>query len=286
MRQRPIYKTPAGEQAVMAAYDRILAQWPESTESLQIETRHGRTHVLARGPKYAPPLVLLHGAGSNALAWGADVPEFEGHFRVYAVDTPGEPGRSCHTRIPWKGDGIVEWLDDVLDGLGVAEARLAGISQGGYVALRFATARPGRVAALVLLAPGGVVPPKMGFLFRGITAGMRGRRGRDALVRSIVGDVRMPQVAMDYMDLIFTHFRSRIDPQPLLTDADLTGLPVPVSLIAGARDTLFDSAKTAARFERLVGGARIRLLPGVGHAVINVAHEVTPFLVEAAADPA
>jgi pimeloyl-ACP methyl ester carboxylesterase len=209
--QKPIYKTPAGEQAVMAVYDRILVTWPDTTERLQIETRHGRTHVLAQGQKDARPLMLLHGAGSNALAWGGDVPEFARHFRVYAVDTPGEPGRSCHERIPWKGDSIVEWLEDVLDGLGVRQALLAGISQGGYIALRFASARPDRVKTMALLAPGGVSQVKSGFLARAVAYGLMGRRGTDALVRHVMGDSEVPEPAMEYMNLIFTHFRSRMD---------------------------------------------------------------------------
>ncbi len=142
MRQKPIYKTQAGKRAIMAAYDRILAAWPQSTESLYVQTRHGRTHLLVQGQRGAHPLVLLHGAGSNALAWGGDIPELARHFRVHAVETPGEPGRSAHHRISWQGDGSVEWLDDILDVIAVDRVLLAGISQGGYIALRFACAGP------------------------------------------------------------------------------------------------------------------------------------------------
>lgn len=287
--QKAIYRTPAGEQAIMAYYDRILTEWPDSTESLYVDTRHGRTHVLARGQKDAPPLVLLHGAGSNALAWGGDVPEFARHFRVYAVDTPGEPGRSCHGRISWKGEGIVEWLHDVVEGLNPsapdAQTRLAGISQGAYIALRFATAKPERVQALALLAPGGVSPARPGFLVRGITYGVFGRRGIEALTRSVMGGGQIPQEATDFMNLIFTHFRSRMDAQPLITDAALRRLTMPVLLMAGTRDAIFDSSKTVARFERLVEGADVRLLPGEGHALIDVAETLVPFYMKTMADP-
>lgn len=298
-RQKPIYKTPAGERVVMAVYDRILGEWPEATESLEIATAHGVTHVLAQGPTDAPVLLLLHGAGSNALAWGGDVPELARRFRVYAVDTPGEPGRSCHERIPWEGTGIVDWLGEVIDGLSVLSGSgglgdasaaevvpvlLAGISQGGYIALRFATARPKRVRALAVLAPGGVSPVKPGFLVRGITYSLLGRWGSGALVRYIMDDEGVPEVAMDYMDLIFTHFRSRMDPQPLLTDAELRRLNMPVLLAAGGRDKLFDSAKTVVRFERLVADADVRVLPEAGHALVNVARELIPFFEKAATD--
>jgi alpha-beta hydrolase superfamily lysophospholipase len=60
---------------------------------------------------------------------------------------------------------------------------------------------------------------------------------------------------------------------------------MPVLLVVGARDTVFDSKKTAARFERLVEDVDVRMFPAAGHALINVAPVVAPFLVEAAADP-
>jgi len=286
MNKKPIYKTTAGEQAIMAVYEEILAEWPESTESLEVGTRHGRTHVLAHGRRDASPLVLLHGAGSNALAWGADMPEFARDFRVYAVETPGEPGRSCHERFSWQGNAVVDWLGDVLDALGLGQTLLAGISQGGYIALRFAVARPERVRALVLLAPGGVVPARLGFVMRGITCSMLGRRGSAALVRSIMGDDGVPQVAIDYMTLIFTHFRSRMDPQPLLTDGQLRGLSMPVLLIAGGRDSIFDGEKIVERVKRLIDKAEIRLLPTTGHALIHVASLASPFFLSATPAPA
>ncbi|NLE11793.1 MAG: alpha/beta fold hydrolase [Actinobacteria bacterium] len=286
MNRKPIYKTPEGEQAVMAVYERLLSEWPESTESLQIETRHGRTHVLARGHKDADPLVLLHGAGSNALAWGGDVPDFARHFRVYAVDTPGEPGRSSHHRIGWRDDAIVEWLEDVVNALSESASTqilLAGISQGGYVALRFASARAERVKALALLAPGGVSQPKLSFFVRGLTYGMYGRRGATALTRRVMGDCEVDDAAKEYMDLIYSNFRSRTDAQPLLTDSQLRALTMPVLLMLGGRDAIFDSKKTGDRFARVVGHVDIRLLPEAGHALINVAPAMVPFLIQAAA---
>ena len=95
----------------------------------------------------------------------------------------------------------------------------------------------------------------------------------------------MPDAARDYMNLIFTHFRSRMDPLPLLTDAELRDLTMPVLLLTGARDAVFDSEKTVARFEQLVDEAQVRLLPTAGHALVNLAPIVLRFLVETAGDP-
>jgi pimeloyl-ACP methyl ester carboxylesterase len=64
-----IYKSPGGENAVMAQYDSALARWPIPYESRTLPTRHGNTFVIGCGETSVPPLVLLHGAGTNSTMW-------------------------------------------------------------------------------------------------------------------------------------------------------------------------------------------------------------------------
>src|SRR6266508_3330436 len=64
------------------------------------------------------------------------------------------------------GRASVEWLDGVLDALGLDATALAGNSMGGTWALWYALARPERVRRLVLLGaapllPGTRVPPPL-----------------------------------------------------------------------------------------------------------------------------
>jgi 3-oxoadipate enol-lactonase len=49
-------------------------------------------------------------------------------------------------------DALVDQLDGVLDRCGVPAAAVCGVSFGGIVALRYAAARPGRTAALLLVS--------------------------------------------------------------------------------------------------------------------------------------
>jgi pimeloyl-ACP methyl ester carboxylesterase len=113
---KSIYKSSAGERAVMALYDRVLADhWPAPYETLNTPTRHGDTFVVANGDKSAPPLVLLHGAGSNSAIWAGDVAAYSQQHRVYAVDLPGEPGKSAPNRPAWDSPAFAEWLEDVFD---------------------------------------------------------------------------------------------------------------------------------------------------------------------------
>jgi len=70
----------------MDQYDALLARWPVPYTTLGIASRYGATFVAASGSESAPPLVLIHGAGSNSAMWAGDVGEYSRHYRVYAVD--------------------------------------------------------------------------------------------------------------------------------------------------------------------------------------------------------
>jgi pimeloyl-ACP methyl ester carboxylesterase len=153
---------------VLEHYDGFLARWPVPFATRVVDTRHGRTAVHVCGRADGPALVLIHGAGSNALMWIGDVEGWARDFRVFAIDVVGEPGRSAPVRPPLKGPAYSDWLAEVLDGLGLARATLVGLSQGGWIALKLATTRPERVERLVLLSPAGVVRDRLGFVLRAV----------------------------------------------------------------------------------------------------------------------
>ncbi len=279
MTAESIYKTPTGERQVMEIYDAILARWPGPCQTRRVPTRHGETFLIAAGDPSAPPLVLLHGACSNALSWIGDFPVYCDHFRVYAVDIPGEPGRSAPNRPPWTGLAFAEWLEDVLNALGIQRVALAGISQGGWTALKFATTWPERVEKLVLLTPGGVVPARTSFVARAILLSPFGRWGAERINRIVFGNQPVHPDARHYMDVIMTHFKARIGVQPMFTDTELSRLGMPVLLVIGGKDALFPTNKVNDRLRTLVPNLTVHLLPEAGHALVNQAAGVLPFLI-------
>jgi pimeloyl-ACP methyl ester carboxylesterase len=273
-----IYKTPEGEREVMALYDRMLARWPVPREELYLPTRHGRTFAIASGDAAAPPLVLLHGSASNATAWIGDISEYSRHFRAYALDLPGETGRSEQARPPWNTPAFAEWLADVLDGLGLESAALAGISQGGWTALRFATLYPQRVSRLALLTPAGVVPARASFLLSAVGLSMLGRWGTERLNRCIYSPEPIPPEVASFMNVIMTNFHARVEKEALFSDEELRRLIMPVLLMAGDHDFIQATDKVVARLEGLLPDLTVAMLPGAGHVLHNTAQRVIPFL--------
>ena len=279
MTSQSIYKSPAGERAVMAVYDRVLADyWPAPYRTSTLPTRHGDTFVIACGDETAPALVLLHGAGSNSAIWAGDVVEYSRHFRVYAVDLPGEPGKSAPNRPAWDSPAYAEWLEDVFDALNLEKAALLGVSQGGWTALKFATYQPERVEKLVLLCPGGIVPDRTSFYIRFLPLLLLGRWGVRRANRMLFGDQPVPEEADEYLTLMMTHFKPRTGVVPVFSDEELRRLTMPVLLLGGTQDAIRDTEKIAARMGELVSHLTAVFIPGAGHVLLDTRDYIVPFL--------
>lgn len=96
------------------------------------------------------PLVLMHPGWGDSTIWDPLLGCLAARYRVIRYDARGY-GRSPAPTVPYRR------LDDliaVLDQVGARQAALVGHSGGGGPAIGFALARPERVSALVLVAPG------------------------------------------------------------------------------------------------------------------------------------
>lgn len=274
-----IYTSPEGRRAVEQRYRDYLDAWPVPHTELRVPTAAGETFVLVSGPVDGPPLVLLHGSGANAATWRGDIADWSTRYRVYAVDLPGEPGFSAPTRLRLDSDATAAWLDEVLDALGVAGVAMAGMSLGGWTALDYVLRRPGRVTALVLLCPGGLGRHKYGWLVRGIALRLLGRHSVRDMARAGLGiDGPDAEPILDDVELTFQHFRARSGRLPRFSDERLRTVGIPVLVLVGDRDALFDSAQTAERTRGAFARAQIHLLPGVGHAVVGQTGRIRKFL--------
>jgi pimeloyl-ACP methyl ester carboxylesterase len=275
-----IFTSPDGERAVGQRYQELLADWPVPAEHLRVPTREGETFVVASGPPDAPPLVLLHGSGSNALMWAGDVAVWSERFRVYAVDVIGEPGLSAPARPPMASGGYAPWLDDVLDALDVPRASVVAISLGGWIALDYATRRPERVERMVLLTPPGVARQKAGAVLAALLLKPFGEWGKRKSVELVLGPVlrTLPRQADDFVQLVARHFRYRREPVPVVDDDVLRRATMPFLVVLGARDALIDSRRTAERLSRLVPSATVRVLPGAGHLLPPQTEPIVEFL--------
>lgn len=282
-----IYTTQEAGRRLRDPYLRELDHWPVSAELSRVPTREGETFVLISGCEHAPPLVLLHGSGANATTWRGDVAAWSEHFRVHAVDLVGEPGPSAPSRPDLSTEASARWLDDVLSGLGLERVASVGMSLGGWIGLDYAIRRPGRLTRMALGCPAGVGVQRRWRVLGVGSLMLFGRSGRRASARYLTG-LGGPEerVVLEAVVEGFAGFRPRTEQSPVFTDAVLRTLTTPVRVTVGERDRMFDSAGTAPRMREHVPHARVRVLPGAGHAVLGQTEPVLEFLRGRVACPA
>jgi 3-oxoadipate enol-lactonase len=99
-----------------------------------------------------PGVAFLHPGLWDSRVWDEQFGVFSHTYRVLRYDFRGY-GRSSRPE-PGRPYSHVEDLAAVMDAAGVDRAALIGNSMGGRVAIDFALTHPGRVAALILAAPG------------------------------------------------------------------------------------------------------------------------------------
>jgi pimeloyl-ACP methyl ester carboxylesterase len=121
---------------------------------LRIDTPDGVT-LSGQQSGSGQPIVLLHGltATRRYVVMGSRALERSGH-RVIAYDARGH-GRSSPSQgsREYGYERLSRDLEALLDQLDVEHAVLAGASMGAHTAVRFALAKPERVAGLALITP-------------------------------------------------------------------------------------------------------------------------------------
>jgi pimeloyl-ACP methyl ester carboxylesterase len=278
-----LYKSDAGARVVRERYLDFLKRWPVAHQQLRVPTRQGDTFIIACGEETAPVLLLFHGGATNSAMWIFDIAAWSAHFRVYAVDMIGEAGLSAPSRPPLNSDAYALWLDDVMEGIGIARASIVGVSLGGWLALDYATRRPERIESLAVMCPGGVGRQKIAAGLRVVALRLLGTWGSRKAREAILGQTpaSLPpaiQAMVDLMSLIHDNFRPRLVKMPIFRADHLKRLTMPVMAILGGKDVLLDSVATKRRLERTVARVDVHYFPEAGHFIPGQTQAILKFL--------
>ena len=156
-----LYKSAEGHQKLVDWYETALKRIDADVSSVWAETRYGRTHMLASGPQDAEPLFFIPGVAGAAPLFKHQLKGLARQFRVYAIDIPGQPGRSDPNPPSFLDNSYVDWFCDILDYLGLEAAHVGGQSAGGGIALRVAIERPERVKSVYMFGPTSVARARL-----------------------------------------------------------------------------------------------------------------------------
>ena len=278
---------------------RIEARYPPAGPFVPVTG--GRIATIQAGPNPSDrgTVVLLHGASANAAdpmtALGGSLAQ--AGFRVIALDRPGFgwsdrlAGAAMATP-----QAQAAAIAEALAGLGAGPAIVLGHSWSGALATALALDHPEAVAALVLMSPAVMPLPEIGpipaiyrlalwppvtwLLSRTVATPV----GLYYLPRAGNGVFRPQAAPANYLEAVRAALVLR--PATMLANVqDLTGLPAallaqsrrygeitaPTVIITGDRDNIVPAERHAKPLAARIPGARLVVLPGIGHMVHAVA---------------
>ena len=141
-----VYRSEKQGQIIRQTYDELLKLWGCEIQERDVQTTFGTTHVIEAGKDGAPALVLFHGVGDDsALMWIFNAAELSRHFKLYAIDTLGGPGKSVPNENYNENFDDIAWIDQIFDGLKLEKAFIVGVSNGGYLVQYYTVKRPEKV---------------------------------------------------------------------------------------------------------------------------------------------
>lgn len=233
------------------------------------------------GRDAGPPVVLVMGLGGDCTAWPFQLAALAPRYRVLVLDNRGA-GRSEAPDEPYTIGGMAADLLGLLDVLAVERAHLLGLSMGGAIAQEAALAAPGRVLSLQLHATWAGPHAYFQALVRAVRV-VRTRLDREGFHRALALWLFAPETFVRQPELVeLIVQRATHDPHaaPLhgyLRQSDavlahdararLGRIRCPTLVAVGGQDLLTPPA-FAHELATLIPGARLEILPGVGHGAL------------------
>ena len=278
-----------------AAEQRLFARYGIVPRTARVRLADPALEVRVVEVGEGPPVLLVHGSGTDAATWAPLMPHLPGR-RLLAVDLPGFGMSDPHNYggRPLRADAVAQ-MRSIVDALDLRRVPIVGTSLGGWWALCLALAEPARVAGVASLGipalafPGvrgdpfftALTIPGLGRLVarvrppgtRVLRASMRrGALGSlaeantpDEWFETAIAIMRMPAwrpAMVSHLNLALRAGRPRRGNH--FTDAELRRIATPVLFIWGDKD-VYGGPEIGRRACDLMPHARLEVLPG-GHA--------------------
>jgi pimeloyl-ACP methyl ester carboxylesterase len=285
----------------------LVLQGAHPAQGQSIEVSGASLNVLDIGPRDAigPPVVMIHGASSNLEAMRQPLGDrLARNHRVILIDRPGH-GWSTRARLDDSTPAAQgRMIAEALKKIGVGPAIFVVHSWSGALGARLALDDPQAVAGLVMLAPvtypwpGGVgwynrlvstpvvgpllsytVTLPLGYFLTG--PGVRNAFLPQTVPENFVGNtatlllLRPREFLANARDL--ATLKAAVEEQaPRYVD-----ITAPTVVISGDVDNTVSPNRHSRPFAKAVPGAKLIMLPGVGHIVQNAAPDLVITEIEA-----
>jgi pimeloyl-ACP methyl ester carboxylesterase len=198
------------------------------------------------------PLLMIHGNGGSIVNFKNQIPYFEKHYKVIAVDSRAQ-GRSTDFGDSLNYEMMADDLDALLDALHVDSAYVIGWSDGGINGLLLSIRHPAKVKKLAItganLIPDTSVIDPAGIAFITEARASILAAKQDENTRNVLKLLHMMEI------------------EPNIPLSDLHKIKCPVLVIGGDHDVI-RPGHTLQIFEN-IPQSYLWILPGAGHATLQ-----------------
>jgi pimeloyl-ACP methyl ester carboxylesterase len=237
-----------------------------------VDVSNGKVHYLEEGK--GASLVFLHGVGAQAGLWSPVIGKFGGRFHTISFDLRGHGGSICNGAI--SVDAIVQDILEALHKLEIRQFHLVGVSLGGAVALRIASARAHKVKSLTLSGIGVTLGKPLGDALADEVYGIREASvylAIDRFVEQVAENLLMPDSPRARIEALAASIgivtkRGYLEALQAFAAADniaaAAGVKCRTLILNGASDELVSSAAADALSKVITTSLR-REIPDAGH---------------------
>jgi len=230
-----------------------------------------RIHYWVAGE--GPPLVLVHGVASRAEDWTPLFHQLKQRHRIYAPDLLGygdsDAPRDSDYSIATQ-TGVVRGF---LDAMHLQQPDVAGVSMGGWIALKLAAEHPDRVRRLVLISSAGLAFDTT-LTETSFSATTVEEQRRSFRLQSDLAPKLPAFIVRDFLRrsqekawIVRASMRSMLRRRELLLDHKLQRVRMPVLIIAGTNDRIVPFS-VARNLKNEMPHAILVPLPSCGHLAV------------------
>ena len=239
------------------------------TETIEATTPDGTTAGARVAGDRGPALIFVHGVGSTAAIWDAQLAEFAGEYRCCAIELRGngalpDPDPSLVTRAGFANDVLA-----IADARGADRFTLVGCSLGGVVAFELWKRVPERFERMVIVGSFARYPDGQAYA-DAVKAAAQDAGDMHAFAASRAAKLGLPPERL--RETIEQMARKSVACYVASTQATWTGdyrdvlatIHVPALVLCGEHDAVAPAALSE-EIVRGIPGATFAVVAGAGH---------------------
>ncbi|MCQ4023356.1 alpha/beta fold hydrolase [Ruminococcus sp. zg-924] len=264
------FRSPKNQAEYFEAYEKTMQLFCIEVQEEYVNTEFGKSYVIKAGNINNPPLVLLHAASCGSPIWYKNFDQLSKSYRLYAIDLIGETSKSLMKKKMKNPEDNAKWLDQTIEGLGLDNVNLCGLSIGGWNAANYAARYPKRVNKLVLISPVQTFAKMYSsYFFKIMKMGFHPTREN---VESYIGwgsekEGKLPDSIITQFTLSVMNMNSNASFPKWLNEKQLKSIDMPVLVLFGENEFAFDIKKAERRARKCIQHLEMEIVKDASHLI-------------------